>query len=128
MKAYILLNETGAVQWFCPRPLYNHIWITSTFQSARGGAMTPPVCQWSAGSCSLSRWSEVFGEVELVGQRRRAERLVGFKTTTLKERKKKSRMESWRSTCSYFYLLAKYLPAFSRENVSTFFFLYSLLL
>lgn len=25
--------------------------------------MTPPVSQWSAGSCSLSRWSEVFGEV-----------------------------------------------------------------
>uniref|UniRef100_A0A4W6CUN1 receptor protein-tyrosine kinase n=1 Tax=Lates calcarifer TaxID=8187 RepID=A0A4W6CUN1_LATCA len=26
--------------------------------------MTPPVSEWAASSCSLSRWSEVFGEVE----------------------------------------------------------------
>lgn len=65
-------------------PLHHRIWTPSTFQRADGGgAMTPPVCQWCAGSCSLSRWSEVFGPSgAAVGQRSRAERAVGHYVAT----------------------------------------------
>lgn len=66
-------------------PLHHRIWTPSTFQRAGGGgAMTPPVCQWCAGSCFLSRWSEVFGPSgATVGQSSRAERELWDTTSRL---------------------------------------------
>lgn len=57
-KFFIHSSRTGSVKRAKPRPLHRHIWVVSTFHSARGGGMTPPVCQWSESSCSVSRWSE----------------------------------------------------------------------
>lgn len=57
-KFFIHSARTGSVKRAKPRPLHCHIWVVSTFHGARGGGMTPPVCQWPESSCSVSRWSE----------------------------------------------------------------------
>lgn len=120
-RASILPNGTGAVRCFRPRPSPIPIFGELPHSEGRGGgAMTPPVCEWAAGSCSLSRWSEVFGEEESVGGTDGAE-LWDIKPPLFIFHIKKP-VESWLpvgSPHSSFYLLTRHFSASSRKSVST---------
>lgn len=53
-RVYNLLNETAAM-WTWPRPLIAIFGLLPHSKGRGGGAMTPPVSEWAAGSCAVSR-------------------------------------------------------------------------